>query len=389
VTLALFQLDAPAGLAPDWWRSPLAGVPVLQRLLVAAAAAGVRQVHLAGGPGRGSLAELGVRLPASDPRLPAVSWDAPEPARARLELDAGRAPHPALWALVLGRPGECVDAAGTAVGLRWRPPGHGTLAPVPLPPALWVARLDSDADRARLEDALYAGLVKPTDGWVSRHLNRPLSLRLTRLLAPLPVSPDAMTAVALGCGVAAAACSAHGSPAGFAAGGVLYQAASVLDGVDGELARLKHLGTRRGEWLDTICDDATTVLYLAGVTAGTARAGGPPALVATGVLAVALVLVAVGFLYAKLLQIGATSLLALEPTRDSAELHALPGGRLIGRLQPLVKHDAYALGFMLFALAGFAWLALVGTAVAMGVTILTFAALAVRRRVGAPGAGDA
>ena len=37
-------------------------------------------------------------------------------------------------------------------------------------------------------------------------------------------------------------------------GGLLVQLASVIDGCDGEIARLKHLSSARGAWLDTILD---------------------------------------------------------------------------------------------------------------------------------------
>lgn len=386
MTLAIFHLAGPGSPpTPAWGSAPIAGVSALQRLLVAAAAAGIDTVHIVG-ERAASLPELGFRLPESDPRLPRVVAGAPEDRSTRvLELAAGRFPHPSLWTSVLAEPGsaEYVDAAGEPVGLRVWDAGSALGSPLPrrsLPAGLWVERLEAPGASERVLEALLAALVKPTDGWFARRFNRPLSLRLTRWLAPLGVGPDAMTAVALACGVGACVCSSRGSYGGFALGGLLYQAASVLDGVDGELARLKHLATRHGEWLDTVSDDATTVLYLAGVTAGVARSGGPPELVATGLVAIALVVVAVSYLYWRLLRIGASSLLALESTRESPELHALPAGRLIGRLQPLIKHDAYALGFMALALAGVAWLALPLTALAMILTILTFAGLALRRR---------
>jgi len=37
-------------------------------------------------------------------------------------------------------------------------------------------------------------------------------------------------------------------------GGLLIQAASVIDGCDGEVARLKHRSSPRGAWLDTVLD---------------------------------------------------------------------------------------------------------------------------------------
>ena len=65
-------------------------------------------------------------------------------------------------------------------------------------------------------------------------------------------------------------------------GAILVQFASVVDGCDGEVARLKHLASARGAWLDTILDRysdlavtfAITLAYAADHSGVLAWAGG-------------------------------------------------------------------------------------------------------------------
>jgi CDP-L-myo-inositol myo-inositolphosphotransferase len=56
--------------------------------------------------------------------------------------------------------------------------------------------------------------------------------------------------------------------------GVLFQLASILDGVDGEMARATLTESEAGARLDTIVDQLTYVTCFAGVTIGWFREGG-------------------------------------------------------------------------------------------------------------------
>jgi 1L-myo-inositol 1-phosphate cytidylyltransferase / CDP-L-myo-inositol myo-inositolphosphotransferase len=102
-------------------------------------------------------------------------------------------------------------------------------------------RLPGDAKSARV--ALRRSLGKDADGPVSRWLNRPLSTRLSMVMAPLRPAPDLVSLVAFTLGLAGAALLAAGQGL---AGGLLVHASSVADGVDGEVARLQLRGGPRG-----------------------------------------------------------------------------------------------------------------------------------------------
>jgi phosphatidylglycerophosphate synthase len=101
------------------------------------------------------------------------------------------------------------------------------------------------------------------DGIVSRYLNRPLSRPAARALRPTPLTPNAVTAFTVLLAFATGAALAAGWNI---AGGIAIQAVSVIDGVDGELARLKNQATRFGSVFDAVTDRYADAAMLAGMT---------------------------------------------------------------------------------------------------------------------------
>ena len=106
---------------------------------------------------------------------------------------------------------------------------------------------------------------KARDGPVSRHLNRPASRWLSRYLVRTTVTPNQISLISwmLSCG-AAGLMAVSGYPA-LAAGGALAQLASVVDGCDGEIARLKHSQSEFGGWFDAVLDRHADAVLLFGL----------------------------------------------------------------------------------------------------------------------------
>jgi len=105
------------------------------------------------------------------------------------------------------------------------------LRAVSLPAGCWWQDVDTPQDARAATAALRRSLGKATDGPVSRLVNRPLSTRISMLLAPLRPTPDLISLVAFALGLAGAALLAAGRGV---AGALLVHASSVADGVDGE-----------------------------------------------------------------------------------------------------------------------------------------------------------
>jgi len=133
-------------------------------------------------------------------------------------------------------------------------------------------------DVPRAEAWLLRGLMKQNEGFMSRHFERRISLALTRRLAATSVTPNAMTVVSLAIGLAGAPFFLSFAPAWQLAGALLFLAHSILDGCDGELARLKFLQSRLGAVLDFWGDNVVHVAVFSCMAIGwslSVRAGWP------------------------------------------------------------------------------------------------------------------
>ena len=111
-------------------------------------------------------------------------------------------------------------------------------------------------------------MSKPQDGFVSRFLNRPISSRITRLLVKFPISPNAFTAAIFILPIAAGVFLQRGNYLSLLLGAAMFQAFSVLDGCDGEIARARKLESKFGERLDNVCDFLGSLIYVLALGSG-------------------------------------------------------------------------------------------------------------------------
>jgi choline kinase/phosphatidylglycerophosphate synthase len=150
---------------------------------------------------------------------------------------------------------------------------RGRVVAVPLRADAWWQDVDTPEDLARAGRLLRSGLPRPSDGPVSRLLNRRLSVPISWLLVRLRPSPDFLSVVVFLIGLAAAV--ALGMGAGVL-GGILAQACSVLDGVDGEVARLTLRAGPRGTLLDGVLDRLSDAAICGGLGVWAVGAGAGP-----------------------------------------------------------------------------------------------------------------
>lgn len=258
-------------------RAPLLGMPLALRAVWAAKDAGAVVVHLEGGARAVAADAEAAGLPIASPAdadADAASLDGPT-----LVVRADALVSPALLARLA--PGEVVvTAEGTPVaGLLTIPEGADPLAALdggrPLAFAaggpLYAHLPDTPPRRKAAHRALLASLTKPQDGPASRHINRKVSTRVTALLIPLGVSPNAITLVVGLFGLAAAWFAASPLWGWQILGAVLYQAHSILDGCDGEIARLTKRFSKHGALLDSVVDDVSNLLFFVALSIGVHR----------------------------------------------------------------------------------------------------------------------
>ena len=131
--------------------------------------------------------------------------------------------------------------------------------------AFWIDVDDPGAVR-RAERALIERLPKLGDGPISRYLNRPVSTRISRRLVTRSVTPNQISVFVFGLSLVAAALFAAGGFVALAAGGLLAQFSSVVDGCDGEVARLRFTESAFGGWFDSVLDRYSDAFLLFGLT---------------------------------------------------------------------------------------------------------------------------
>ena len=115
-----------------------------------------------------------------------------------------------------------------------------------------------------MSNLLMTKLIKPTDGIVSRYVNRKISTRITKFIVNhnIKVTPNQVSIISFVMGIISAILYTLGNPI---IAGIGVQISSIVDGVDGELARFLGKSSRAGGFMDAMLDrfvDITTVSFV-------------------------------------------------------------------------------------------------------------------------------
>jgi CDP-L-myo-inositol myo-inositolphosphotransferase len=131
----------------------------------------------------------------------------------------------------------------------------------------WID-VDDKTDRKNAELLICNKLKKDTDGPVSRILNRPISLRISKLLLKTGITPNQISVLSFVIGLAGASFFFTGEYLYLILGAMLVHIHSIVDGCDGEVARLKLRQTKYGGWLDSVLDRYADAAIILGLTYG-------------------------------------------------------------------------------------------------------------------------
>ena len=205
----------------------------------------------------------------------------------------------------------------------------------------FAIRVTDDDTAKQAQRALFLSLIKPIDGVISKNINRKVSLSITRLLIHTPVSPNGLTIAIMMLGLLS------GVAAYFAeywwslvVAGVLFQTQSMLDGCDGEIARLKYRFSTKGQWLDSIGDDLTNYVFCIGVSFGQAKVLGWDWLYYVGLMVFAVQWYASFLMYQRIYKMKTGDLLAIPNMVSSGE----PNGRwgvIVRVIHTMTKRDFF------------------------------------------------
>ncbi len=124
-------------------------------------------------------------------------------------------------------------------------------------------------DRETLRKAkkiLLKQLKKPTDGPISKSLNRKISVMISLKLSHFNINPTHLTLISFFLAVLSGLFFFLGGYPKIVIGGFMAQLSSILDGCDGEIARLKFKQSKFGGYLDRVLDRYADSLIILGMT---------------------------------------------------------------------------------------------------------------------------
>jgi CDP-L-myo-inositol myo-inositolphosphotransferase len=127
--------------------------------------------------------------------------------------------------------------------------------------------IDSPEILSFAKRALLSDLPKPReDGYISRYINRRVSIPISERLVSSPLTPSHLTLLTFLMCLVGATLFGLGGYLNAVAAGIIIQLSSILDGCDGEIARLKLQSSAYGAWLDTVLDRYADIAIVLGVT---------------------------------------------------------------------------------------------------------------------------
>jgi 1L-myo-inositol 1-phosphate cytidylyltransferase / CDP-L-myo-inositol myo-inositolphosphotransferase len=183
------------------------------------------------------------------------------------------------------------------------------------------------------ERRLLRGLVKDTDGFMARHFDRHISLQISRRLASTAVKPTQISVLSSAIGVCGAPFFLSAHWYWQLVGALLFLLHSIVDGCDGELARLKFQESRFGGILDFWGDNVVHVAIFGCIAIGWALSAGATWPLWLGAAAIVGTLGSAGFVYWR----------QLRPKQGSGPLFtsvsSAPDDHLAGMLDTASRRD--------------------------------------------------
>jgi len=149
-----------------------------------------------------------------------------------------------------------------------------------------LRRLSKTNDLKSVERQLYQELIKETEGFMSKYIERRISFIMTRFLVKTSVTPNTITVVNTLIGLGAAYLLSIPQKTIQVYGALLFLFTSILDGCDGEVARLKFMESKWGGWLDFLGDNLVHIAVFWGIALGVFASGSGHTAITLGALAV-------------------------------------------------------------------------------------------------------
>lgn len=235
----------------------------------------------------------------------------------------------------------------------------------------------SHRQRYVAEKSLAEAIRHSTPGPVAKHLNKRISLPISMVLCKLWVSPHTITVFNILVGLFSGVFVADGHSYWLILlGALLFQAASIIDGCDGEVAKLTFRCSKFGQYIDSLSDNLSLGSFITGLIAGYWRS--THSYVAFAVGAVLLLNLGITFFW-MIRYLARHTQSASLATFDKDYLSKLSRGPrwllvFIRYGKYTLKKDVFSFLFLLFAVAGvlYWWLFITAFGVTLSALTLTY-----------------
>jgi phosphatidylglycerophosphate synthase len=136
-----------------------------------------------------------------------------------------------------------------------------------LPCAIQDGAIDTGFSEGRLVNAL-AAQTNADDGFIARHFDRRISEFMSKRLAHTRITPNQITLVGMTIGLIGALLLSRPGYWPKLIGSLLFVFCVIVDGVDGEVARLRLKESSFGHYLDIVTDNLVHAAVFAGIAFG-------------------------------------------------------------------------------------------------------------------------
>jgi len=201
------------------------------------------------------------------------------------------------------------------------------------------------------KEIIFSNVGKTATGWIAVNINGRFSLPLSRQLVKTSLTPNMISVLINVIGILAGPFYALGHPV---IGAICMQIATILDRCDGEVARVKLMETKRGQWVDTISDQVSMLSFYIGLPIGYYMYAHSSWIIAVGAMNVFFYLFFISWSFYFLLKYTDSGSLVAYMDVDNFidEKKTTVVRKFISFLRPLGRRNVYSMFFLVLAIIG-------------------------------------
>jgi phosphatidylglycerophosphate synthase len=146
----------------------------------------------------------------------------------------------------------------------------GRLAWIDARDQFWL-KIETAQDVESVEEAMFLRGGKPSDGIYAKFNKQVVGRPLIYWFMRTPITANMISLFGLALAILSGVAFGMGGYVNSLLGAALAYVSSIMDHCDGVVARLKHLESRLGTWLETVCDYASYMGLFGGLSIGLYR----------------------------------------------------------------------------------------------------------------------